>query len=492
MMTFLRRSVLSILSGLLITLSFPGWNLYWFIWVAFCPLIWAISTATLFQRFLLGTITGITSTLGIFYWIFEIDAFHWHHGIILTVYLSLFMGFWAVACKAVTEGGRAIFVAASLWVILEYLRANLGFLSLPWGQLSHSQAMNLKGLQIVALTGDYGLSFLIILFNGAFYQLFRGKQLNFAITAVFVLTLLNHCYGWFVLQKVEKQTLKVAVVQPNFNSQTININSQKIKRLELLQKMSLQLIPEQVDLLVWPETALRNLANNVLLQNELHSIVDFIGVPLVTGASEIGKFSVDQAKGIQRNYNSAFFLQPRKREIQRYDKIVLVPFAESIPLKNIIQWPDWVLPSSFDTTPGSQLKRFKIKQQLTFSVLICWENLFHDLLTLNLEMMPDFFIHISNLSWFGSTSASRQHNAISVLRAVEYGRPVIVASNSGPSQLISAEGVIIKKLDKLVEPGILVGSISLQRGRTLFSRFQNWFVWLCLISVIFMTSSKNN
>lgn len=490
MMTFLRKSVLAIMSGLLITLSFPGWNLYWVVWVAFCPLLWAISTASVLQRLMLGFITGVTSTLGIFNWVFEVDAFHLQHGIILVAYLSLFVGLWTVACKAVTEDAPAMLFSASLWVILEYLRANLGFLSLPWGLISHSQAMNLTALQMVSLTGDYGLSFLIILFNVAFYQLLREKRLNFATTAVFVLTLLIHGYGWVVLQTVEKESLKVAIIQPNFSHQTISNNSQKNNRLDLLQKMSLQLIPEQVDLVVWPETALRNLAGNELLQNELHNIVDFINIPLITGASEIGKFPSSQVKGVPRNYNSAFFLQPRKQAMQRYDKTVLVPFAESIPLNNILQWPNWVLSSSFDTTPGNQVKRFETKQHITFSVLICWENLFHDLLHSNLKLMPDFLIHISNLSWFGSTSASKQHNAISVIRAVEYRRPIVVASNSGPSQLISAQGIIIKKLDKLLEPGILVGSIALQSGRTFFSRFQHWFIWLCLIVIIYIFKQK--
>ena len=173
-----RDIFLSLLSGILLVLSFPNFDLEFLAWFALVPLFYSLKDKSLLNSFFLGYLTGFVSFLGILYWI--VVAVHTYGNIpllpsilillLLILYLSLFIGTFTILLHLIQRrfGFRMIILAPFLWVTLEYLRSFLmtGF---PWAYLGHSQYLNLPFIQIADITGVYGLSFIILWINVTLY-----------------------------------------------------------------------------------------------------------------------------------------------------------------------------------------------------------------------------------------------------------------------------------------------------------------------------------
>jgi len=172
----------SLLSGFLLILSFPNFDLEFLSWFALVPLFYSIEGKSVSRSFKLGLLTGILSFLGIIYWI--IVAVHTYGNVplilsgfillLLVAYLSLFIGVFTCLTRLIQirSGLQTILFTPFLWVALEYLRSFLltGF---PWANLSYSQYLNLPFIQMADITGAYGLSFVIILVNTTFFVVLR-------------------------------------------------------------------------------------------------------------------------------------------------------------------------------------------------------------------------------------------------------------------------------------------------------------------------------
>src|SRR4030042_1191057 len=144
--------ILSLLSGILLILSFPDFDLEFLAWVALVPLFYSIEGKGLYRSFILGFLTGVVSFLGILYWI--IVAVHTYGNIplipsgfillLFVVFLSLFIGAFTCLTRLIQirSAFQTLLFTPFLWVALEYLRSFFltGF---PWANLGHSQYLNL-------------------------------------------------------------------------------------------------------------------------------------------------------------------------------------------------------------------------------------------------------------------------------------------------------------------------------------------------------------
>src|SRR4030042_1538898 len=180
MKTMKKRDILlSLLSGILLVLSFPQFDLELLAWFALVPLFYAIEGKGLYPSFMLGLFTGVISFLGILYWI--IVAVHTYGNVplipsgfillLLVVYLSLYIGAFTYLTRLIQmrSGLQTLLFAPLLWVALEYLRSFLltGF---PWANLGYSQYLNLPMIQMADMTGPYGVSFIILLVNATLFR----------------------------------------------------------------------------------------------------------------------------------------------------------------------------------------------------------------------------------------------------------------------------------------------------------------------------------
>src|SRR4030042_7165225 len=175
-----KREILpSLLSGILLILSFPSFDFEVLAWFALVPLFYSIEGKGLRHRFILGFLAGVIFFLGILYWI--IVAVHTYGNVplilsgfillLLVAYLSLFIGAFTFLTRfiQIRSGLQTVLFTPVIWVALEYLRSFLltGF---PWANLSYSQYLNLPFIQMADTTGAYGPSFVILLVNTTLFR----------------------------------------------------------------------------------------------------------------------------------------------------------------------------------------------------------------------------------------------------------------------------------------------------------------------------------
>lgn len=268
-----RDILLSLLSGILLILSFPNFDLEFLAWIALVPLLYSIEGKGLVRSFKLGFLTGIISFLGILYWI--IVAIHTYGNIplilsalillLLVVYLSLYIGAFTYLTRLIQNrsGLQTILFTPFLWVALEYLRSFLltGF---PWANLGYSQYLNLPFIQMADITGAYGLSFVVLLVNATLFwvlhqwskRVFPFKEVM--VTAIILLGFLIYGYlkmGVIDRQMIQNPPLKIGLVQGNIDQSIKWDKSFQIETLKIYEKLSSKVAEEKPDLIVWPETA---------------------------------------------------------------------------------------------------------------------------------------------------------------------------------------------------------------------------------------------
>jgi len=480
----------SLLSGILLILSFPKFDFEFLAWLALVPLFYSIEGKGLFHAFSLGFLTGFVSYLGILYWI--IVAVHTYGNVplllsglillLLVIYLSLFIGVFTLLTRFVQMQSRlqTILLTPILWVSLEYLRSFLltGF---PWANLSYSQYLNLPFIQMADITGAYGLSFVILLVNATLYQVLQQwpKKIfpirEVVITALILLGFL--IYGYIKMGNVDRQmaeqpSLKIGLAQGNIDQSIKWDESFQKETLKIYERLSLKVAEEKPDLIIWPETA------TPFFFQEAHEYQPLVlDIPKRTNAFLLfGSPAYKIERGKVNHYNSAYLVSPSKEFIGRYDKIHLVPYGEYVPLGELI--PLGSLGEGIGNfKSGKVIYNFSLPQG-KFGVLICFEIIFPDLCRRFVKGGADFLVTITNDAWFGRTSAPHQHFTIAVFRAVENRVFIARAANTGISGFIDPRGKILKKGEIFTEEAIN-GTIRLSKKKTFYNLYGDVFAWVC-------------
>lgn len=476
------RILLALASSGLLICSLPDPDVGWLGWIALVPLMVAIHEMRPWGAAALGLAFGMVSSLGIYFWMYSVPGFGPHHGAILALYLALYPALW---CASITwfarRGAPLLVMAPALWMAAEYLRSHAGFLAFSGGTLAQTQHRNLPLLQLAGLVGESGVTFLVALGSAAIAGMIVQRAWRHALCAG-IIVLLTHAFGALVLWTEHPlPTLRLAAVQPNIpvgGLTTAEGRKASLDRLELLTETAVAMKPA---LIAWPETAIAgSVQGNPLLAAELQALAHNVGTPIVLGVSEVEKFSSSDDRGEirRRAYNSAYLVSPDLPLSKPYHKRMLMPFGEYMPLERFVSWPAWVGGRGYDRASGDRPQLFSLPDGTMFSVLICWESLFSGLSRESVDEGARLLVQLNNPAWFGRSAASRQQNLSSVLRAVENRVPVLVASNTGPSQIIDARGRVVAQSSRLFETDVVVGEVAPGWNPSLYSRTGDWFVWV--------------
>lgn len=479
-------------SAVLIILSFPKFSWSFLAWVALVPLFKALNDKTSGQRFRLGYLTGILSSLGIFYWVTYSMR---HYGglniltsfsilLLMVLYLALYWGafswLWGLYPP---EGFFSLLWAPSIWVGLELIRSRLlsGF---PWALLGHSQYDHLPVIQLAEITGVYGISFLIILVNQTLYQLFctEGPFLGWARkwkAAFFTLSLFTLAlgFGYYSLSSQKQKdhqapAVRVAVIQGNIDQSLKWDPAYQEETIRIYQDLSKEALSKNPELVIWPETAVpfyflhenRFTPGLFRLSREGRTHLLF------------GSPALSHWQGEIRYHNRAYLLSPEGR-INFYDKVHLVPFGEYIPLKRFLPFVGKIVQAIGDFTPGTGnygLPHPKGK----IGVLICFETIFPELSRAFNQEGCRILVNITNDAWFGNTSAPYQHLSMLVFRAVENRVWIARSANTGFSAVIDSSGRIVKRIP-LFQTGEIYANIPLRGEKTFYADHGDWIVVFC-------------
>jgi apolipoprotein N-acyltransferase len=247
--------------------------------------------------------------------------------------------------------------------------------------------------------------------------------------------------------------------------------------------MSLGAMSEKPDLFVWPETAIPTyLLESPFYRYQVQSIADSTGVPILTGLPSID-IKTDET------WNSAGLFLPGDFDVQRYHKIHLVPFGEAFPLDEVFPSLRKIELGQANWDEGTEKLVFQAPSLPPFHVAICFESIFPDLNRDFIRKGSEFITVITNDVWFGPYASPIQHAMISVLRAIEFHRPVVRCANTGISMFIDPYGRVERRT-KTFERTILTGSITPRSDLTFYARYGNVFSLGCLLYSLFLIGSS--
>jgi len=495
----------SALTGVLLILVFPRFDIEILAWVAFVPLFFSIRGQGLKKSFINGLIAGVVANLGILYWTTVAMSVYGRipwvlSGVILLLLAGiisvLYFGPFALAVEYLS--GKGIIEALSapvLWTSLEFIR-NYLFTGFPWENLGYSQYLNLPLIQMSEYTGVYGVSFIVMLANASIYSLLEGilkegRSIKFKKWVGAVLTaclILGICvFGHRRLSEVRNSSnsaprLKVGLVQGNIDQDRKWNPAFQEETMNIYIGLTRSLASEKPGLIIWPETAVpfyfqsdhRYRPQVFSISRELNSFVLVGSVAYGFVRSELDYF------------NSAYLISPEGKEMGRYDKIHMVPFGEYLPFPFSILYSfvGKVIGAVGDFTPGEKSSVFLIPQG-GFGVLICYEIIFPELSRRLAYDGANLLVTITNDAWFGRTSAPYQHISMATFRAVENRRFIARAANTGISGFVDMTGKIVLATD-IFKPAYLAGEVGMERSLTFYTNYGDVFSWACLfMSVIF-------
>jgi apolipoprotein N-acyltransferase len=492
------------LSGIVLVLIFPRFDVEVLAWFAFIPLFSAIEGQTPQRAALFGFITGmvfyawglswVNNTLINYGGLPQIVSFMVLG--LLAAYLSFYTALFCYLIRRVCKenSGLLFLFAPVLWTALEYIRSTHAEYGFSWLGLGYSQFKSLPVIQMAEITGVYGVSWLIMLVNVGLFLAWRSwkERPNMGVRFLSVTMLVLAFwlgYGSLALNRVTQgPSLTVGLIQGNVE-QALKWNPvyQKVVMAKY-RDLTLKAVESKPQLIVWPETATPFFYSQHPAGTEfVNDLARQTATAILFGSPY--KVSKD---GNTTHYNSAYLVTEAGVAQNRYDKMHLVPFGEFVPFRKVLFFVEKMVEMIGNFGRGEKATVFDVAGHKA-GVSICYEMIFPDLIRQAVKNGADFLVNITNDAWFGNSAASYQHMSMGALRAVENRVPIVRAANTGVSGTITANGALKDETELFVEAAQITKITPRQSGLTFYSAYGDVFSWLCLLAtgLLAFTARKN-
>ena len=534
MLVFSRQSAIIFIAGCAHALSIAwpfsvglphvlvqGQPVWWLQLLAMCLLSWQLDAAkTKREAAWVGWLFATAMQVATWWWLFI--SLNTYGGlatpltVIAIVGLAAFLALYYAAAGALFVAlapenpmGRAILFAA-LWLLAELCRVAL-FTGFPWGQGGYAQ-LDGPFIGLAKWVGVHGLTFGVAFFAFGIAAWIAKPRLKSAgvlalgALAAFVAGSALHGLG---------HSLQYSQSHPPLHSESPSSTAHPLFTVTLLQGniaqdqkfqpagglpdalnwYGQQLLAATTSLVVTPETAIPLLPHQLPV-GYLDALTNHFSQP-APGATQTSALIGLPLGNRQQGYtNSAIALTPSSNPtssttiaIYQYDKHHLVPFGEFV--HPLFKWFLAIVNIPLADFNSGGLKQPSLSWQgQRIAPNICYEDLFGEELAarfLDSASAPTIMVNISNIAWFGNTIAIDQHLNISRMRAIEFERPMVRATNTGATAIIDHTGRVTHLLPRHIR-GVLVGAVEGRSGNTLYAhwaaRFGLWPWWLLIIAII--------
>lgn len=487
-----------VFSGLAQVLIAPPLSWVWLHPVSWVPALFVISRLRGAKALLAGWLVGASANWGIFYWltptITEFSnlplaaavALHLAFGLLYGFYVAVFAAGYNIL-RAVSGQWWAL-MAAAWFTACEYMNPQLFpyFQGVAWYKVP-------TVFLITSLTGIAGGTFIVMLANCVALQIleqvrFRSGPLvdgTLMRSAAALVVFTAVAVGWsgfrlVTLEKAEASAgfMRVAIVQPNRDvrqqSRMIQSDASAIADDLVALSKEAQLRSPGIDAYFWPEGALyqspQSRHNAAVLR-----FARAASSEVWTGAA----CSRREPEAGWSNYNSAFHVSREGRVDAEYDKRILVPFGEYMPLGSM--FPSLRrIQGVGAVTPGRSPQVFPT-ERAKCALLICFESIHHRYVKRAINQGANLLVNLTYDTWFGRTAAPYQHLMLSSIQAAQYGVPLIRAAASGISAVVDARGRILES-SSLQERNVLVSVLILASAPSPYARIGDWCAWACVVS----------
>ena len=555
-------ALLGLAHGGLFVAAFPPINLWPLTLVSVAPLAWLAIHAASGRRAVLSVMAvHLLVWLWLGRWLLPVSAVGYP---LAALYLSIFPALFGLIIRAasrhpVVARWPMTAVVPVAWVGVECLRGIVLFDGYPWFLLAHPLIEWPVLAQSADLLGTYFVSFLAAMVAGLVVDLARvawgqtgnaqgplAKRRALVATAVVVLAVhaANLVYGlWRVGQSdANRPGPTLLVIQTNLPQENkvgwkIEEQNRDLPRFLEQTRTAHAEAGGAVDLIVWPETmlpgaglepetiaVLKDLGEDLrpLYQwgERLAALSRDLGTPILVGSSAwVEPYVQNDAAGShwewRHRYNSAYLLWDRP-PFQRYDKVFLTPFGETMPYISAWPWLEEKLLAlgargmRFDLDAAPAIKRLELPwtpsslkppspkpPSLLLATPICFEDTVASVCRRMVyeggRKRAEVLVNLSNDGWFGSYDGGRrQHVQIARWRCIENRVPMVRAVNTGLTVHIDSVGKIVttasggRRYLKERTAGSMLAELALDGRRTLYGRLGDAWAWACLALVVAM------
>ncbi|MFA4905416.1 MAG: apolipoprotein N-acyltransferase [Candidatus Margulisiibacteriota bacterium] len=452
---------MSILSGILLALCFPKFNLWPLAFVALVPLFIEIEKKkTAREAAVSGFIFGLVFFGINLFWINTLIPYGgpfvplgW---LLLAAGEALFV---ALACYLISFSNlrlkSRVYISALIWVGIEYLRS-LGPFGITAGTVGYTQAHFLPIAQLASFSTVYGVSFLIVLVNLVLARFYLTRKNYLELSMVLVVFLSSFFWGSSQipnhLEAYGPKALTISLIQGSIPQERKLDHRYNAENFKIHLDLTRQALKEKPDLIIWPETVVFTyILNDPPYRKAMEDLAREAKAYLLTGTP-----FYDRSGNI---YNSIVAFSPSGEVVSRYDKQHLVAFGEYLPFRPLL-YPILQSTNLFqaDFVPNPHTSHLILGKRKV-AAGICFESTFTGLLR---EQAPGaaFLLAVTNDGWFNDSAAPYQHFENGVFRAIENRKYFIQCANTGISGVIDPYGRIIKQT-KVFKRGSLTFKIPL-------------------------------
>jgi apolipoprotein N-acyltransferase len=514
--------LLSLLSGLLLTVGWPMYGFPFLLFVGFVPLLFLIDHLDAhpewyhrFSSFQYSYVAFFVWNALTTWWIWNSTIF----GAIMAVLLNslffaiVFMVF-DLSRRSFFRKSDAIYLLIVYWVAFEYFHLDWD-LSWPWLNLGNGFAMYTPWVQWYEYTGTLGGTLWILLVNIFIYQLIKNilqndsrRRLIVNVAKSTFVIIIPMIISWVMFQNYEEkgEIAEVIVTQPDVDPWSEQFVLPSSKMIEMNLQLADSLITPETDFVVSPESAIQeDLWHATLEQSRaVKQIRGFIDrhpqTSVVIGASTYRLFAEGEPLtptarkfgDVEKHYeafNSTLFLN-KNEPVGLYHKSKLVPGPEKMPFQRLLN-PLQNLAFDLGGTVGSlgYSKRREVftspDGKFTVPGIICYESIYGEFTAGFVKNGANLIFIITNDGWWGNTAGHRQHFAFARLRAIETRRDIARSANTGISGFIDQRGDIMQA-SEYWEPAVLQAQLHANNELTFYTRYGDYLGRISGFLAIFM------
>lgn len=499
-----RDLLLTALSGALYALAFPPARLWPLAWIALVPWLAVLRDAPLQRRVGLGVWWSLVAGWGTGTWMPGAVAHYFAQplavGFALFLFVTLAMAApyyaaFAAAYRPLVQRfpAAAPLLAAAAWAGVELARGRLlngapiyvG--SSPWATSGYSQAGVGAVVQLAAVTGVYGLSFLLALANAALADAVhalatRGRVTapvarGLAVAALAIAAVVG--FGFRALRGAPAaepgRGTPVAIVQGNLDAAARWAEGGAVRTLDAYQRLTVEAFARGRPVLVfWPEAALTFfLEREPLYLRSLARVLREADAELVVGAPR-----AEGPDGTAPYRNSVHLVAPDGSLRARYDKQRLLPFMEYFPLRADLVRRRFGRVREF--SPGAPTPPLPTRAGPA-GVLVCNEALLPQVAGERMAQGASYLVNPSNDSWVDDAGFAELQFDMVALRAVEQRAWLVRASDSGPSAVVDPWGRVVARSRPLARE-VVLAEIGPRPAPSLYGRVGDAFGALCVVA----------
>lgn len=477
---------LAVLSGIGFILAFPVFNLWWLAYLSLVPVFYSVVRTTPSKAFLYSFLFGLVYISGVIYWLFIYSI----EGAVATIlFATLVVTFLIYSFRYSHQNFPHLkfILYPSLFTFVFFIFSH-GVIAFTGLDPSYSQVANLAIIQIADIFGCWGLTFLICLINMLILEIIlikNNKKRIFLCGIIFTIFISVYTYGRIRLASPFKEkTMRVSLIQPN---QPVNFDwsrKEVLKEVDKIISLTYATGKFHPDLVVYPEAAVpyyfgqeydEQTERIKKAASDLDTYILF--GTLDSRSTHFGLYPL----------NSVFLIDNQGNLLNKYAKLMLVPFGEWVPYQDRFPVLEILrLGRGKLFLPGKQGCTIFKHPKAKLSTLICFESMLPWLAQKFVKAGAETIVIVTNDAGFGKSSEPYQHLATARMRAVENRIGIGVAANSGISAIIDPYGRISTQ-SKLFVTTMIEGEIFLKTQGSIYAQYGDYFPLTCGIIIFAWT-----